>query len=473
MKAVITYLSDDEIVKIHEAALEVLEKTGVIIDAEDVAAFVEGKGAKRAGNLIKFPKEMIKEAIGQINHTVLFAARDVKMDFTIPYRNTTYNATSGYSPFIYDEPGKPKRRSTAKDLEKAARLCDALPEVDFFWPIIMPTEENSAEVQEISALNTAFRHTAKHIECSCASRGAAQWQVRIARAIAGGAGALRRRPLFSAVASPTTPLAFESCTAGALAVLAEAGVPVTPMNVPLAGTTAPCSFAGTLVVTNAEQLATLAILKAYNPEAPMVYSADVGSADLRTGNVAYNNPDYDLYTFACAQLARFYGIPCTVGSGSYEEKDFSTKIGFNQNVLKVAINQMSMTDGACWIGSRDDCLATSWWDIVLDAEVLKYAKLYCKELEVNENTLALDVIHEVGPRGEFMSHEHTLENFRREITLTGIEDSFLFNEPGKHFIDLARKRADEILKTHAPAALDEALVSELDDMMKAVRAEYK
>ena len=283
---------------------------------------------------------------------------------------------------------------------------------------------------------------------------------------------IKARPLFSAVASPTTPLAFESCTAGALAVLAEAGVPVTPMNVPLAGTTAPCSFAGTLVVTNAEQLATLAILKAYNPEAPMVYSADVGSADLRTGNVAYNNPDYDLYTFACAQLARFYGIPCTVGSGSYEEKDFSTKIGFNQNVLKVAINQMSMTDGACWIGSRDDCLATSWWDIVLDAEVLKYAKLYCKELEVNENTLALDVIHEVGPRGEFMSHEHTLENFRREITLTGIEDSFLFNEPGKHFIDLARQRADEILKTHAPAALDEAFVRELDDMMKAVRAEF-
>jgi len=243
------------------------------------------------------------------------------------------------------------------------------------------------------------------------------------------------------------------------------------MNVPLGGTTAPCSFAGALVITNAEQLATLVILKSFNPEAPMVYSADTGSADLRTGNVSYNNPDYDLYSFACAQLARFYDIPCTVGSGSYEEKDFTSVAGFNQNVLKAAINQMSMTDGACWIGSLDDATATSLWDIVLDCEVAKYAKLYCKELQVDAKSLALDVIDEVGPRGEFMSHEHTLENFRREITLTSVEDSVLF-EGGKNYIGYAREKADGILKTHMPAPLDEKLLKELDDMMAAARAEF-
>ena len=469
MRAVITFLSDDEVVRIHEATLQVLERTGVSIDSDDVCALLASKGAKVIGNSVKFPKEMVREAIGQIKSTVLFAARDPKKDFVIPYRNTTFNSTSGYSAFIYDEPGGERRRSTAADLEKTARLCDALDEVDFFWPIVMPTEETLAEMEEISALNTSIRFITKHIECSCASKAAAEWQVRIAEAVSGGSDALRERPIFSAVASPTTPLAFESFTVDAMAVLAKAGVPVTPMNVPLGGTTAPCSFAGALVVTNAEQLATLVILKAVNPDAPMVYSADTGSADLRTGNVAYNNPDYDLYSFACAQLARFYDIPCTVGSGSYELKDFDTISGFNQNVLKTAINQMSMTDGACWIGSLDDSTATSLWDIVLDAEVLKYAKLYCKELAVDESSLALDVIHEVGPRGEYMSHGHTLENFRNEITLTSVEDSILFKGSDINYIEYARQKAEDILNSHVPEPLDEALLKELDKMMDAAR----
>jgi trimethylamine--corrinoid protein Co-methyltransferase len=472
MRAVITLLSQDEIQKIHEATLEVLEKTGVVIESEEVAAVLAKKGAKVSGNSVKFPREMVEEAISQINKTVLFAARDPKYDFVIPHGNYTFNSTSGYSPFIYDAPGEKRRRSTSDDLAKVARLCDGLDEVDFFWPIAMPTEETIAELEEISALNTSIRHITKHIECSCASKGAAEWQVRIGEAIAGGSDALRERPLFSAVASPTTPLAFEKCTSDALPVFAKAGIPVTPMNVPLAGTTAPCSFAGALVITNAEQLVILTILKAYNKDAPMVYSADTGSANLMTGNLNYDNPDYDLYTFGCAQLARFYGLPNTVGSGSYEAKDFTTVSGFNQNVLKTAINQMSLTDCAIWIGSLDDAMATSLWDIVLDCEVLKYAKLYCKELSVDSDSLALDVINEVGPRGEFVTHEHTLENFRQEVTLTSVNDSYLFMESGKHFIEMASEKANSILNSHIVTPLSDTVLMELDKLMEAARREF-
>ncbi len=472
MKVVTTILSTEEIHQIHEATLEVLEKTGVIIDSDDVCEFLSKKGAKVEGNRVRMPREMVEEAIAQINHKVMFAARQNKYDFTIPYKNITFNSTSGYSPYIYDEPNSKRRPSTAKDLVKIAQLCDALDEVDFFWPIVMPTEEIINEIQEISALNIAVRNITKHLECSCSSKGAAQWQVKMMQAVAGGEEELKKRPLFSAVVSPTTPLAFEKFVAEALVVFSKAGVPVTPMNVPLAGTTAPASFAGTLVVTNAEQLATLVILKAYNPEAPMVYSADTGSANLLDGDVSYNSPDYDLYTFACAQLARFYDIPCCVGSGSYEDKDFSTELGFSRNVLKVALNHMSLTDTACWIGSLDDALATSIWDIVLDAEVFKFAKLYCRELTVDQNTLAVKVIDEVGPRGEFLSHEHTFLNFRKEITTTEYKDSFLFKSKEKDFITLAREKAEEILKNHVVEPLEEDLIKELDTMMEAAKKEF-
>ncbi len=471
MKAQLTFLSESEVQEIHEATLTVLEKTGVKVHSEAVLAHLGKAGAKVEGDRVRFPKEMMKEAIAQINREVFFAAREERYDFRIPTGGRTFNSTSGYSPFIYDEPFGKRRNTTAQDLATIAKLCSAIDEVDFFWPIAMPTEETAPEMEEISAFNTAIRHIGKHVECSCASPGAAQWQIRIAEAIAGGSDALRKRPLFSAVASPTTPLAFEKCTVEALPLLARAGIPVTPMNVPLAGTTAPATFAGTLVITNAEQLATLAILKAYNEEAPMVYAADTGSANLKTGDVAYSNPDYDLFSIACGDLAKFYRIPACVAHGSSEKRDFDRLSGFMYNVMRIAFSQITATDTSVWMGSLDDSLSTSLWDIVLDAEALRYAKIFCKELAVNRDSLALDVIDEVGPRGEFISHQHTFDHFRKEINNLDPLDSPLL-QSGENYLAFAQEKARTLLANAEDKPLDDAMLAELNQYMTAARKEF-
>lgn len=471
MQASLTFLSSSELEQIHLATLEVLEKTGVVVEAPAVVAHLVRQGAQAAGNRLRIPRQMVTEALAMANREVTFAAVDPKYDFLLPKKKYTYNATSGYSPFIYDQPGGKRRQSRGEDLAKIARLCDDLAEIDFFWPIVMPTEESSAEMEELSAYNIAVRHTGKHIECSCASEGAARYQVQIAETLAGGSQALRKRPLLSVVASPTTPLAFEKGTAEALAIMAKAGVPVTPMNVPLAGTTAPASFAGTLVITNAEQLAALVILKAYNPEAPMIYAADTGSADLRTGDVAYANPDYDLFSIGCAQLAKSYALPSCVAHGSSEVREFDRISGFERNVLKIAISQMTYTDTSVWIGSQDDSLSTSLWDIVLDVEALAAAKLYCKSLDVSAESLAVSVIDEIGPRGEFISSDHTFRNFKREICTVSLPESYLFQGEGT-YLEKAMAKAAGILAQPAKQRLSAECLAELDDIMATARREF-
>ncbi|MEG1496919.1 MAG: trimethylamine methyltransferase family protein [Clostridiales bacterium] len=471
MQTKVSLLSQSELEQIHEATLEVLKDTGIIINSEDIVQHLVKKGAKANGNHVYFPREMVEEAISMINKKVIFGARDKSKELCLPKDIHTFNCTSGYSPFLYDIIGGERRRSTAKDLAKIATLCDTLDLVDFFWPIAMPTEETAPEMEEISALNTSMRNITKHVECSCASPGAAQWQVRIAEAIAGSSEELRKHPLFSAVASPTTPLAFEECTVQSYPIFAKAGIPVTPMNVPMAGTTAPATFAGTFVITNAEQLAVLIILKAYNPDAPMVYACDSGSANMKTGDMSYNNPDYDLFSIGCSEIARFYNMPnCSSHSGD-EGRDYINIPSFWNGVMRVSVSQMTNTDTSIWIGSKDDALATSLWDIVLDCETLKYAMIYNKHLEVNRETLAIDAIKEVGPRGEFISSMHTFTHFREELNSLEPEDSFIFQ--GGDFKHTALEMAEKAIEQANVTPLEDGLLKELDGYMAKARSEFE
>ena len=471
MKALLTFLSDAEIEKIHEASLNVLENTGVSIHSSMVTEHLRKKGAKVVGDNVRFPKKMVEEAIGMVNQTILFAGREEKFDFAIPGKRT-YNSTGGYAPFIYDVPGQPRRRSTAEDLVAISKLAQSLEELDLFWPIVLPTEEPNAPLEEICAYYTAVQHVTKHIECTVASPEAASYMVRMAQAAAGGEEALKKRPILSCVASPTTPLAFEKWTSEAYPILAKAGVPVTPMNVPLAGTTAPVTFAGALVITNAEQLATLTILKSYQENAPMLYSCDTGTSDMKTGDITYNAPDYDLLSIGCAQLARFYKLPSCVSHGSNEKKDFYTAEAFMNNIQRIAFSQMTGTDTSIWMGSADNSIASSSWDIMLDAEALRYAKSFVREFAVDNESLAIDVIHEVGPRGEFMSHEHTVEHFRSELNMLDPADSYILKGgPEKDYIQQAYETARKRIADAPERIIDDVLLKELKQLMGDARKE--
>ncbi|SDX32840.1 trimethylamine methyltransferase family protein [Eubacterium barkeri] len=473
MRALLTLLSENEIEQIHEATLEVLENTGVDIHSDAVASHLAQKGAVRTGDNVRFPRKMVEEAISMVNKEILFAGRDAAFDFTIPDFNRTHNSTGGYSPFYYDEIGKPRRRSTSKDLVNIAKLCNGLENVDFFWPIILPGEEKNAALEEIGMFYYSTLHLGKHLECSVSHPETVRYMIEMAQAVAGGSEALKQRPILSAVASPTTPLAFEDCTADAMALLAKAEIPISPMNVPLAGTTAPASLAGTMVLTNAEQLATLVIVKAYNPNAPVLYTCDSGAADMRTGDIAYSGADYDLLSIGCGQMARFYDMPCCVAQGCNEDRPYTSPGEFMNNIQRISYSQMTESDTSCWMGSTDNALATSIWDIVLDNEAMNYVKDFCRVADVNKKTLAVDVINQVGPCGEFLSNKHTVKNFRKQLTVKDHTQSFIFKDvtEEKDYRHLARELGQKIIDAAPEIDVDETLATDLGKIMEAAREE--
>jgi trimethylamine--corrinoid protein Co-methyltransferase len=464
-------LSREELENIHTATLAVLEKTGVDIESEDVRKLLKDNGATVNGANVSLPADMVEKAIGRINKEVKLSARDPKYSIVLPSRDTL-NSTSGYAAYTYDMESSESRPSSTDDLIDYAILADALSEVDIFWPIVMPTEIESQQMQEISALDVSFRNTSKHVQCSLADGETAKYQIKLAAALAGGEDNLRENPLFSVVSSPFTPLEFKKGTAESYLPMARAGIPVVPMNVPMAGTTAPVTLAGAVVMTNAEQLATLVILKCADPSAPMVYSSDTGTAEMKSGGMNYDSPDRPVLCASMAQVARYYGFPSCVSHDTSELKTYTLRTGFERNALRIAINCMTHSDLAIWMGSLDDALSASLWDLLLDAEALKLAKEYNRWRDVNENTLAVDIIDKIGPSGHFFGCAHTVKNFRKEVSLYDYRKNFIFADEDMDYIEKAKNIVREILKSHKPAPVPGDRLYAMDEVIAEARRYY-
>jgi len=466
MRAELSFLSQDEIEHIHEASLHILSTTGVRIYSEKVRSLLAQYGAKVDDTIVRFPNSVMEEALNQTPHEILLAARESKRDIRIPTSTFPFLATSGFSPFVTINLDTGERRSaTTQDLKHFAILSDYLDTVDYFWPIVIPNDL-PPPLQELHALAIALENNTKHIQCSCVTEKTAQWQIRLASVIAGDETKLQERPLFSTINCPVAPLTFEKDCSEAMVTLAKAGIPVAPMTMVLASTTAPATLAGTLALANAEELAALIILQSANPSAPMIYTSEAATANMKTGEIDYHAPEYPLISAGCGQMARFYKLPSLVAdmSSGTVPNDMAS---FTACVLRIAMGLMSRTDLSACLGSRDSALSASLEQVVIDAEACEHASAYLRRFEINDATLALDVIDRVGPGGNFLSQKHTIEHFRREIWSRELCNTFILDPTVKgSFLEKARAKVKEILATHAAPPLKEDVHKEMEQILR-------
>jgi len=480
MRALLTFLSDSEVEQIHEASLRILKETGVKVLSQKVKNLLAQNGASIDGDIVKIPKSMVEEALKRAPHEITLAARDPKCDLKTPAGEFPFIATSGFSPFVDDFETGQRRHSTSSDLKDFALLCDYLDTVDFFWPIVIPNDL-PPPLQELHSLAIALTNNRKHIQCSCVTEKTAQWQIRLASAIVGSEAELRKRPIFSTINCVVAPLTFEKGASEAMVVLARAGIPVAPMTMVLAGTTAPATIAGTSALANAEELASLVIIECANPGAPMIYCSEAAPANMKTGAINYGAPEYPLLCAGCGQMARFYGIPNYVGDISPADKlskpsspkrKPQTAADVESSLIRMALSYMTRTDLTAALGGVDLALSAGLDKVVLDAEIYEHARAYLRRFEINDDTLALDVIKKVGPGGHFLDTKHTLTHFKKEIWSRELSDTFILDRAIEgSFIEKAQAKVGEILTTHEVTALPDDVQEQIAHILKRAEAE--
>jgi len=468
----ISFMSEGEIKAIHNASLEVLENTGIKVMSKKAIDILKEAGAKvdYGENHVAIPRNLVEEALRRAPKTIKYCARNPKYDFVLNKQAPHFCADGG-PPFIRDwETGK-RRYSTSEDIARCSVIADYLDHVHLLWPLGGATDV-PAPMQNIVNMCVSLRNSEKHFEGDATSAREAQYQIEIASAIAGGSKALRERPIFSVVACTISPLRYdEGITEGSIEY-ARAGVPVVIYPMPVAGETGPVTLAGTMTVNNAEFLGGLVILEFASPGAPVVYAADVSTVDFKTGT-GIESPEGDLMDLALGQLAHYYDLPNEVEASCSLSKLLDAQAGY-EKAISLITHMLLAPDIILGLGALEGARITSPEALVIDNEIVDYALRFTQGLEVNDSTLAVDVIHKVGPGGIFLGEKHTLEHFR-ETWMSRLSDADAFEtweKEGSKSIDrVAKEKVKEILATHKPEPIHEKAEKEISRILNRAEAE--
>jgi len=461
------FFTQDEKQRIHEASLQILEETGVLVrnnKARDIFA-KHGCIVDTQSGLVKIPSKLVEEARQSFVPTYTFTAQDPKFDKVLP-GDRPIVVTGSSAPNIIDPKTGEERRATSTDIANIAYLINELPGFDVFS--ISTLADDAPEGQfSLSRFYPSLKNCKKPVRSNTPNMKDLMMVLELGELIAGGKEAYRERPFINHHYCPVvSPLTFDVESTEAVVWLTEQGLPVYGTIVPNAGMTSPMSLLGTLTLGNAEFLALSTLIQMIRPGAPMIYAVLSTVADMRTGAYAPGAIETGILQMAHTEMARFYNVP----SGGYigltnahcNDAQSGYETGMNTTAALLAGADLFNMGGL--LGSL---MAFDFAKAVIDSEIAMNLKQLKKGVVFSEDDLCLDLIHKVGPGGSYMDVPHTLKNMRKTGFLTKIANRDMRNrwvDEGKPDIHArAMKEADRILSKPNPARFSE----DLDAKIKA------
>lgn len=460
-------LSQEEIARLHTATLEIIETAGVRFPSPKALELWQANGAlvDRETMIVKAPGQMIEEALDQAPPGFILAARDPDQDLAMD-GNHVYLGTDGCGVEILDLYSGERRRSRLQDVVDIARVADYLPEIAFHW-VAVSAQDCPAETRGLYELKAIWENSTKHAQTeSIYTPQEARVAVEMAAAIAGGQTALRQRPALSILQCTLSPLGQDPGSVDAALIAAAAGIPVGFMSMASCASTGPVTLAGNLVVANAEVISALALVQLAYPGAPVFYAAAQTAMDLRTGAYTGGGPEDFLFGAATNALADFYDIPLSMGSFATGAKEPDWQAGI-ENSLSTFMASVVMSDMLLGVGLLHGSRIWSYEQMLMDCEIFDLVRHMMGGIEVNEETLALDVIRKVGSGGHYLTQQHTRSHMRQLWLPKYMDrrpyDAWEVQRDGAR--DWANAEARRILETHRPEPLDPHLSKELQRML--------
>lgn len=467
-RARMTFLDEREQDLIHEQSLKWLKQIGVKIHSLPVLELLGERGADidRETKIAKIPAKMVEEALKTAPSEFTLCARDPKHDLPMPTQGPPHATTSGLAVFIVDLETGEYRSSTRSDIAELSRLGDALEPIDFLWTSITATDvpEFAHGPHEVWL---TMRNTTKHVQgVTVQSAEDARVQIELAALFAGGKEALKKRPLLSMIACPLAPLGFETGAVEAQVEFAKAGVPICSMSMSMSGGTAPVTISGTIVNANVENLASLVITQAAAPGAPHVYTSESAPMDMRTGAMNYTALEKTLFSIGLGQMARRYGLPCLVA-----DIGFCDQIQGGISAPHILANQFlgvtCHTDIVTGMGSVDDAKGMCLQQMVVDAYLWEWLTGYMKQVEISEETIGFEAAAEVGPGSDFLRSKHTKKYLRSDLTFGDPAKLDLLSKNTADLVAESKSIAKALLEDHVVPPVDEGLLEEGDEIIRA------
>lgn len=473
----LTALSQDQLDSIHYATLELLQITGIKVESEEaVRVFCEAGASvdRREGYAnVKIPSYMVEECIRWAPRNTVYHGRLPAYDF-LAEPDRVGHSTFGECIQVIDPYSRQLRKSRNEDLGLFCRLCDYYDELSVMVRPLGSTDK-PGDTQALHNLNIMLQNTAKHVLIGAHKRHNVSKMVEIAALSAGGLECFKKRPHVTIFVCPTSPLTLgkDCCEIAMETAHLGLGLAIIPMA--LAGATSTATLAGTLVGHNAEALSALVLAQLVRKGTPCTYCSMSTIMDLKNMVGAVGAPEHGMLGVGAVKLAQYYRLPSLIGGGISDSKlpDAQSGYEYAMNALLGSLANGNVIYGA---GALEMGLTIDFAKLVMDVEMIRYIRKIIEGFSITDEEMALDLIHEVGPAGEFLSSEHTFKHMRQQ-SRGGIFDrrnrSAWEKDGEKDMTERAYEEARAVLEKHKPQPLPGGAVQEINRVILEFERELK
>ena len=439
-----------------EQAFEAFKAGGANVDAES--------------RVVRLPRALVEDAIDSNPSQITLYGRDGAPDAVLE-KNRVYYGTGGTAIYVLDPDTGQRRPSTTEDVILNARMVDALDNIHVFTINVFPNEIEEKDHIDVNRFYHALDHTTKHVMGGVYSMEGCRRVVQMAEMIAGGADRLRAEPFVSFITLLISPFKVDHHYGDITCFFAEQGLPVVVPTEPICGTTSPITLASNILVHLAETLGGIAMVQCVKRGAPGICGSVGSITDLRTMAHLGGPIERAMINSAVSQMTQHFDLPMYSTAGTTDAKEVNVQASY-ESAMSSLLVAMS---GANYIhdiaGLMESDLTVAYDKLVLDNEILGMCQRVLRGIEVNEDTLGLDLILERGPGKDFLAEPHTVKYMRSEFFVPQLanRDKRESMEADSDAIGRARARVQEIRSSPARICLKPELRKQILETFPEIR----
>lgn len=457
--------------RIDSAAKSILGRTGVLVPHEEMCRLFANAGANvdHACGRVRIPPKLVDQCVAQSGKTFTIYGRDRTRTAAFGVGRRSYNSIAGEAYWV-DRTGT-RRFASLDDVVEAAKLGDVLSMINIVGAMSDPHELNVAHrVVDVAA--ALLRTTTKPITFWFHDRASAAFVIELFTAVCGSTDELRRFPPAYPFLEPISPLRFNTNGIDLLFETCKVPLPVPVGPMVQAGMSGPATLAGTVAQETAEILAGICLVQLIRPGTPICFGGIPHAFDMRTTQLIFSGPEQGVMAVACTEMGKHYGLPVYINVGLTDSKTVDAQSGLEAGAT-LLMGALTGADIFGHMGIAGVDQAADLEMLVWQNEVIEYVERMLRGLDINDDTLALDLIGEVGPGGTFIDKVHTAEHFREEFwrpTLLDREYWPAWEAAGRPDTRRrVREKADALLASYRPAPLDDATDQQVTRITQTAR----
>lgn len=469
-QCVCTYriLTEDQIKEIHRASMEILETVGVRVKNDAGIQLLADAGCRVTGDdVVLIPSGLVEDCIRSAPSRVTVYNRKGEEAMHLGGNNIHFGLGTDLIK-TYDLETNELRPSCLQDVVNAARVADYCEEINFIASYALP-QDVPTNLMYIMCFKAIMENSTKPIFFTAAGREDLAVIFEMAAAVADGGGHLREKPFLIHYAETYSPLTHSNSGVEKLFLCADEGIPVNYTQGMLVGASGPVTLAGAIAVANAEALSGVVLHQTRAKGAPIISGLAVVPMDMRTTIFSYGAPEYRLTDAAYADLYHYYELPMwgTAGCSDSNCLDQQAAAEAAITILMSALSGANLIHDVGYLGQG---LIGNPAAIVMCNELISYVRRIIQGFEISRDSIPMDLIQKVGPSGNYLPEDHTLEHHRREFWLPRL---FNRNNPdvwiqsgGKTYGDVVTEKTIQILATHKPEPLREEARRRIEEITR-------